>query len=85
MNAWSYQINAPGLPPGNYNLTVVWTASNTTGRGIFAVRVPAPPALPAPVIPSEESQPPADSLTFFILIGSTLLVLAIVLYATGRK
>jgi hypothetical protein len=85
MNTWSYEIKPPGLPPGNYNLTVVWTASNSTGRGIFAVRNPVPPALPAPVIPAGEKQQSADNLTFLILIGSTLLVLAIVLYATGRK
>jgi hypothetical protein len=84
MNTWSYEIKAPGLPPGNYNLTVTWTASNTTGKGLFTVRNPLPPT-PAPIIPAGETPPAPDNFTFFILIGSTLLVLAIVLYATGRK
>ena len=30
INRWSYQIEAPGLPQGNYYLTVGWTKSNTT-------------------------------------------------------
>jgi len=84
MNTWSYEIKSPGLPPGNYNLTVIWTPSNTTGKGGFAVRNPLPPAS-APVIPAGEKPQAADNLTFLVLIGSTLLVLAIVLYATGRK
>jgi hypothetical protein len=84
MNTWSYEIKAPGLPPGNYNLTVTWTASNTTGKGVFAVKNPLPPT-PAPIVPAGDTPPAPDNLPFLILIGSTLLVLAIVLYATGRK
>ena len=33
LNSWSYGIDAPGLEPGNYILSVGWEKSNTTGTG----------------------------------------------------
>jgi len=84
INTWSYEIKAPGLPPGNYYLKVSWAESNTNGTGIFTVRNPLPPT-PLPVNPPVEKLPTKDDLTFPVLIGSALLVIAIVLYATGQK
>jgi hypothetical protein len=84
INTWSYEIKSPGLPPGNYNLKVCWTESIANGSGIFTVRNPLPPT-PLPVNPPVEKLPIKDDLTFPLLVGSTLLVIAIVLYATGRK
>jgi hypothetical protein len=84
INTWSYEIKAPGLPPGNYYLKVSWPESITNGTGIFTVRNPLPPT-PLPVNPPVEKRPASDDLTFPLLVGSALLVIAIVLYATGRK
>ena len=84
INTWSYVIEAPGLPPGNYYLKVGWTESNATGSGIFTVKNSLPPT-PLPVNPPVEKLPIKDDLTFPVLIGSALLVVAIVLYATGQK
>ncbi|MEI8331591.1 MAG: hypothetical protein WCF90_08105 [Methanomicrobiales archaeon] len=36
INRWSYEINAPGLPAGEYYLTVGWDKSNRTGAGVAA-------------------------------------------------
>jgi hypothetical protein len=84
INTWSYVIEAPGLPPGNYNLKVCWTESNAHGSGVFTVRNPLPPT-PLPANLPVGKRPASDDLTFPLLVGSALLVIAIVLYATGRK
>jgi hypothetical protein len=44
MNTWTWDLDAPGLPPGDYELTVGWAKSNTTGKGLFTVKYPAPPS-----------------------------------------
>ncbi len=84
MNTWIWDLDAPGLPPGDYELTAGWLKSNAFGNGTFTVKYPAPPSssLERPV---NNPVPPAEDYTFPILITSSLIVLAIVLYYTGRE
>ena len=84
MNTWNWDLDAPGLPPGEYEITVTWQKSNTTAHGIFTVKYPVPPAS-SPVNPPQEPAPPQENdYTFPVFIAATLIVLAIVLYFAGR-
>ncbi|MGB9176260.1 MAG: hypothetical protein WCB46_05930 [Methanoregula sp.] len=84
MNAWTWDLDAPGLPPGDYELTVVWTKSNVTGKGLFTVKYPAPPSS-SPVKPMDEIIPQQVDYTFPVFVACSLIVLAIVLYYAGRE
>ena len=86
-NTWSYELGNPGLQPGDYYLTIGWTKSNTTGTGsaTFTVRQPLSPQ-PPPSIPVRENLPLQDDpRTFIVLVTSSLLVIAIILYALGKR
>jgi hypothetical protein len=83
MNTWSWDLDAPGLPPGEYELTVRGSISNTSGKGVFTVKYPAPP-LSSPGKPTNEKTHPQDDYTFPIFVACSLIVLAIVLYYAGR-
>ncbi len=83
MNTWSWDLDVPGLPPGEYELTVGWEKTNITG--VFAVKNPAPPSSPPGKQPVYESVPPPEDYTFPIFIAASLIVLAIVLYYAGRE
>ena len=85
MNTWTWDLDAPGLPPGDYELTVGWVKSNTTVKGVFTVKYPAPPlSLPAGK-PVGEKISRLDDYTFPVLVACSLIVLAIVLYYAGRE
>jgi hypothetical protein len=84
MNTWTWDLDAPGLTPGDYELTVGWEKSNTTGKGLFTVKYPAPPSS-SPGKPAAEKNPPQDDFTFPVLVVCSLIVLAIVLYFAGRE
>ena len=84
MNTWIWDLDAPGLPPGDYQLTVGWSKSNTTSNGTFAVKYPAPPSS-IPVKPMDEKIPQQVDYTFPVLVVCSLIVLAIVLYYAGRE
>ena len=79
INRWSYQIEAPGLPQGNYYLTVGWTKSNTTSTGVANFDV-VNPVIPTPS-PQEKQGiekvvPPDDFPTFlFITISGVLVII----------
>lgn len=82
MNTWAWDIDTPGLPPGNYNLTVWSEKANVTIEGSFTVKIPSPP-VPSPGIPAPGGNtppPPTDDYTFPVLVACSLIVLAIVLY-----
>jgi hypothetical protein len=83
MNTWTWNLDAPGLPPGDYELTVGWTTPNSISNGTFTVKYPAPPSS-SPVKPKEEKIPQEDDYTFPVLVACSLIVLAIVLYYAGR-
>jgi hypothetical protein len=85
MNTWTWDLDAPGLPPGDYELTVGWAKSNTTGKGLFTVKYPAQPSS-SPGMPPNGNIPPQDyGYTFPVLVVCSLIVLAIVLYYAGRE
>ncbi len=84
MNTWICDLDAPGLPPGDYELTVGWERSNTTGKGLFTVKYPVPPSS-SPGKSVDGKIPPQDDYTFPILVVCSLIVLAIVLYYAGRE
>jgi hypothetical protein len=83
INTWTWDLNAPGLPPGDYNVTIGWEKSNTFSNGTFTVKYPAPPSS-TPVKPVDNPIPQQDDYTFPVFVASSLIVLAIVLYYAGR-
>jgi hypothetical protein len=83
MNFWTWDLGAPGLPPGDYELTVGWAKSNITGKGSFTVKYPEPPS-PSPAKPIDEIIPPQVDYAFPVLVACSLIVLAVVLYYAGR-
>lgn len=87
MNTWVWDLNAPGLPPGEYELTVGQSKSNISSTGIFTVKYPVSPSS-SPEKPSGDKIPPQIPLqndyTFPVLVVASLIVLAIVLYYAGR-
>jgi hypothetical protein len=84
INTWTWNLDAPGLPPGDYELTVGWAKSNTTGKGSFTVKYPVSPSS-SPVKPMDDLIPQQDDYTFPVLVACSLIVLAIVLYYAGRE
>ena len=42
MNTWTWDLDAPGLPPGDYELSRMDKSQNTTATGVFTVKNPAP-------------------------------------------
>ena len=88
INRWSYQIEAPGLPQGNYYLTVGWTKSNTTSTGVanFAVVNPGTPIPSPPKNPGIEKVVPHDDFpTFLFLTISGVLIIILIIFAVGKK
>jgi hypothetical protein len=83
MNTWIWDLEAPGLPPGDYELSVGWAKSNDTGKGTFTVKSPSP-LPPSPDMPRDQKSPRQDDYTFPVFIGCSLIVLAIVLYYAGK-
>jgi hypothetical protein len=85
MNTWVWDLDAPGLPPGDYELSVGWAKSNITSKGTFTVTYPASPSS-TPVKPMNETIPQQkDDYTFPVFMACSLIVLAIVLYYAGRE
>lgn len=86
-NYWTYELNAPGLPQGNYYITVGWTKSNTTSTGManFAVVKPGT-ALPPPENKGMEKVVPLDEFpTFLFLTISMVLIIILIIFAVGKK
>jgi hypothetical protein len=84
LNTWTWDLDTPGLPPGDYDINVGWVKSDITSNGTFSVKYPAPPSS-SPVKPIGTTVPPQDDYTFPIFVASSLIVLAIVLYYAGRE
>ena len=88
INHWTYELNAPGLPQGNYYLTVGWTKSNTTSTGVanFAVVNPITPMPTPPENQGIEKLIPSDDFpTFLFLTISMVLVIILIVFAVGKK
>lgn len=84
MNTWTWDLDAPGLPPSDYEVIIGWEKSNTYSNGTFTVKYPAPPSS-SPIKPVNNPIPQQDDYTFPVFVASTLIVLAIVLYYAGRE
>lgn len=88
INRWSYQIDAPGLPQGNYYLTVGWTKSNITSTGLANFDV-VNPDTPIPSPPGnlgiENVVPHDDFPTFLFLTISGVLIIILIIFAVGKK
>ena len=88
INRWSYQIEAPGLPQGNYYLKVGWTKSNTTSTGMANFDV-VNPVIPIPSPPESRSiekvVPREDFPTFLFLTISGVLIIILIIFAVGKK
>jgi hypothetical protein len=88
INHWTYEINAPGLPEGEYNLTVGWTPTNktVTGMAMFTVKHAITPTLPSPSSPEIEKVVPRDDFsTFLFLTISAVLIIILIIFAIGKK
>jgi hypothetical protein len=88
INRWSYEINAPGLPSGEYYLTVGWEKTNKTGTGVavFSVKnqnssMPPPPPYPG----MEKIVPRDDGFTFLLLTIGGVLIVILIIYAVGKN
>jgi hypothetical protein len=84
MNTWTWDLDAPGLPPGDYELTIGWEKANISSNATFTVKYPVPPS-PSPVKPMDGKIPQQDDYTFPVFVACSLIVLAIVLYYAGRE
>ena len=89
LNCWTYTLEAPGLPPGDYSATLGWLKSNTTSAGtaLFVVENPVPPTIeslhPTVTVPVV---PPLENTSIpLILTAALILVLIIIIYTTQRK
>jgi len=87
LNRWSYQLDEPGLEPGNYFITVGWTTSSSTGTGTAQFTViqktrdnPPPPPPPAP----DGDEPLPGGLVNLLVIG-IIFVFAVVVYTISKK
>jgi hypothetical protein len=85
MNTWTWDLDAPGLPPGDYELDAASIKSNMTSKGTFTVKYPAPPSASPSGRPMNNKIPQEDDYTFPVLVACSLIVLAIVLYYAGRE
>jgi hypothetical protein len=85
MNTWTWDLDAPGLPPGDYELTLIWEKANISSNGTFTIKYPVLPSSSSPVKPMDEKIPQQDDYTFPVLVVCSLIVLAIVLYYAGRE
>ena len=87
MNSWSYELQSPGLPSGQYSLTVGWTKSNVTGTGSAFFPVETPSAI-TQVPGSTETPGPKggeDLPIALIITGAMAIVIIIILYTTQKK
>jgi hypothetical protein len=84
MNTWTWDLDAPGLPPSDYEVIIGWEKTDTFSNGTFTVTYPAPPSS-SPIKPVNNPIPQQDDYTFPVFVASSLIVLAIVLYYAGKE
>jgi hypothetical protein len=87
INYWSYEISAPGLPQGDYFLTVGWEKPDqtSTGKAMFTVKNPLPLTSPPPFPGIERDVPRDDMSTLLFLTISGVLVIILIVFAVGKK
>jgi len=90
LNCWTYILEAPGLPVGDYSVTIDWSKSNITNAGsaFFSVEnTVLPTQIPSNPEPLNSLRPSttADTPLPIIITISLVLVLAIIIFTTQRK
>jgi hypothetical protein len=88
INRWTYELKAPGLPPGDYYITVGWSKSNSTstGKADFAVVNPGPPLPSPPENHGGENTTPRDDFSTLLFITiSMVLIIILIIFAVGKK
>jgi hypothetical protein len=88
INTWTYEINAPGLPLGEYYLTVGWTKINKNGSDMATFSVKNPVVLttqPSQNRGDENVVPNEDFPTFLFLTISGVLIIILIIFAVGKK
>ena len=86
MNNWYYEIPSPGLPAGQYSLTVGWMKSNTTGTGSAQFTVEnTVPATQTPGSTTTASQKQGDELPIPLIIIGAMAIVTIIILSTIRK
>lgn len=87
MNTWSYQLDEPGLEPGDYELSVGWNKANKTGNGManFSVRPEKQALRPPEIIPTVMGEIPLPKGLDTLLILGMLFVFAVIVYTVGKK
>jgi hypothetical protein len=87
INHWSYELNAPGLPRGEYFLTVGGEKSNQTSTGMATFTVKdLPPFTSPPTYPEvEKSMSRDDVSTLLLLTISGVLIIILIIFAVGKK
>lgn len=84
MNTWTWELDTPGLPPGDYDITVTSTRFNITANASFMVKNPVPSSVSPDKTMPPGPLPQGNDYTFPVFVAATLIVLAIVLYYAGR-
>jgi len=89
INRWTYELKDPGLPKGEYYITVGWTKSNQAGTGLakFTVKdlTNTTPSPPPPITSIEKDIPRDDVSTLLFLTISGVLILILIVFAVGKK
>ena len=89
LNRWSYVLDEPGLEPGNYLISVGWTATNATGTGtalfsVYGETTPVPPPSPAPMGNNDNEVPLPKGLDTLLILGM-IFVFTIIVYTVTKK
>jgi hypothetical protein len=86
-NRWSYDLQSPGLPAGQYSLTVGWTKSNATGTASaqFSVKKTGMVTEPPGPTTTPGSKQEEDLPLPLIITGAMAIVITIILFTTRKR
>ena len=85
-NQWYYDLQAPGLPVGQYSLTVSWKKSNLTGTSSAQFSVEEAGSVTEPPIPTTtpNSNQGGELPLPFIITGAMAIVIIIIFFTTQK-
>jgi hypothetical protein len=86
-NRWSYDLQSPGLPAGQYSLTVGWLKSNATGTASAQFSVEKTGTVTEPQGPTTTpgSKQEEDLPLPLIITGAMAIVIIIILFTTQKR
>ena len=86
INRWSYDLPSPGLPIGQYSLTVGWTKSNVTGTGSAQFSVEkADTVTTQPVFTITPGSNQEEELPLPLIISGAMAIVIIIILLTTQK